>query len=465
MDKYMYFDYMLNSKSVAIIGASSNPEKIGYIIMKNFVSSGFNGELYPVNIKEEGEILGYKAYKSVLDIKKDIDLAVIAIPAQVVPSVLEECGKANVKSVIVISGGFSEVGNIDLQQKLVDISKEYNIPLLGPNCLGVMNQKERINTLFLPTFKMDTPKIGGVSFATQSGAVGSSVLDMIADEGFGLSKFISYGNAADLDECDILNYLGQDKDTKSVLFYLEGVRRGREFMEIATKVAKIKPIIAIKGGATSAGSQAAHSHTASLAGSYEAYVAMFKQTGIIQAKSLDELLDFAKIFEAEPLAKGNRVAIITNGGGTGVLASDAVYANGMIFPELNEESKAKLREAMPAIVNIRMPLDMAGDADEKRFGDALEIISNDSNVDAIIVICLFQTPGADSKVAEMLIRYNSMMKKPMVVVSAGGTYTKIHRSIMENSGVPVYPSPERAARALAMLINYSKFKNAKIEER
>ncbi|MEM0148553.1 MAG: hypothetical protein QXY10_03080, partial [Candidatus Micrarchaeaceae archaeon] len=192
---------------------------------------------------------------------------------------------------------------------------------------------------------------------------------------------------------------------------------------------------------------------------------MFKQTGIIQAKSLDELLDFAKIFEAEPLAKGNRVAIITNGGGTGVLASDAVYANGMIFPELNEESKAKLREAMPAIVNIRMPLDMAGDADEKRFGDALEIISNDSNVDAIIVICLFQTPGADSKVAEMLIRYNSMMKKPMVVVSAGGTYTKIHRSIMENSGVPVYPSPERAARALAMLINYSKFKNAKIEER
>ncbi|MEM3477029.1 MAG: CoA-binding protein, partial [Candidatus Micrarchaeaceae archaeon] len=296
MDKYMYFDYMLNSKSVAIIGASSNPEKIGYIIMKNFVSSGFNGELYPVNIKEEGEILGYKAYKSVLDIKKDIDLAVIAIPAQVVPSVLEECGKANVKSVIVISGGFSEVGNIDLQQKLVDISKEYNIPLLGPNCLGVMNQKERINTLFLPTFKMDTPKIGGVSFATQSGAVGSSVLDMIADEGFGLSKFISYGNAADLDECDILNYLGQDKDTKSVLFYLEGVRRGREFMEIATKVAKIKPIIAIKGGATSAGSQAAHSHTASLAGSYEAYVAMFKQTGIIQAKSLDELLDFAKIF-------------------------------------------------------------------------------------------------------------------------------------------------------------------------
>ncbi|MEM3860130.1 MAG: hypothetical protein QW478_12135, partial [Candidatus Micrarchaeaceae archaeon] len=354
---------------------------------------------------------------------------------------------------------------IDLQQKLVDISKEYNIPLLGPNCLGVMNQKERINTLFLPTFKMDTPKIGGVSFATQSGAVGSSVLDMIADEGFGLSKFISYGNAADLDECDILNYLGQDKDTKSVLFYLEGVRRGREFMEIATKVAKIKPIIAIKGGATSAGSQAAHSHTASLAGSYEAYVAMFKQTGIIQAKSLDELLDFAKIFEAEPLAKGNRVAIITNGGGTGVLASDAVYANGMIFPELNEESKAKLREAMPAIVNIRMPLDMAGDADEKRFGDALEIISNDSNVDAIIVICLFQTPGADSKVAEMLIRYNSMMKKPMVVVSAGGTYTKIHRSIMENSGVPVYPSPERAARALAMLINYSKFKNAKIEER
>ncbi len=460
MEKYEAFNYMMNSKSVAIIGASTNPDKIGNIIMKNYVANGFAGELYPVNVKDEGNILGFKSYRSVLDIKKDIDLAVIAVPAQYVPDVLDECGRAKVKSAIIISGGFAEVGNTALQDKVVEISKKYSLPVLGPNCLGVMNPKERVNTLFLPSFKMDTPKIGGVSFASQSGAVGSSVLDMVASEGFGLAKFISYGNAADLDECDILEYLMHDSNTKTIMFYLEGVKRGLEFMEVAKRATKIKPIVAIKGGATEAGSSAAHSHTASLAGSYEAYEAMFKQSGIIQAKSLDDLLDFAKIFETEPLAKGNRVAIITNGGGTGVLASDAVYANGMQFPELSEESKSKLREVMPPIVNIRIPLDMAGDADEKRFGDALSIISNDKNVDALMVICLFQTPGADSKVAEMIIRYNATINKPMVVVSAGGTYSQIHKSIMENSGVPVYPSPERAARALAALVKYSKFKNS-----
>ncbi len=459
MEKYEAFNYMMNSKSVAIIGASTNPDKIGNIIMKNYVTNGFAGELYPVNVKDEGDILGFKSYRSVLDIKKDIDLAVIAVPAQYVPDVLDECGRAKVKSAIIISGGFAEVGNAALQEKIVEISKKYSLPVLGPNCLGVMNPKERVNTLFLPSFKMDTPKIGGVSFASQSGAVGSSVLDMVASEGFGLAKFISYGNAVDLDECDILEYLMHDNSTKTIMFYLEGVKRGLEFMEVAKRATKVKPIVAIKGGTTEAGGAAAHSHTASLAGSYEAYEAMFKQSGIIQAKSLDDLLDFAKIFETEPLAKGNRVAIITNGGGTGVLASDAVYANGMQFPELSEESKSKLREAMPPIVNIRIPLDMAGDADEKRFSDALSIISNDNNVDALMVICLFQTPGADSKVAEMIIRYNAMLKKPMVVVSAGGTYSQVHKSIMENSGVPVYPSPERAARALAALVRYSKFKN------
>jgi acetyl coenzyme A synthetase (ADP forming)-like protein len=459
--KYKSFEYMMHPKSVAIIGASNNPDKVGHIITQNYLDVGYSGKLYPVNINVEkgGKIIGIDAYKSILDIKEDIDLAVIAVPAKVVPKILEECGLAKVKTTIIVSGGFAEVGEINLQESLLKISNKHNFTILGPNCLGVMDPKSRVDTLFLPTFKIDRPRIGGVSFASQSGAVGSSVLDMIANEGFGLAKFISYGNAIDIDEVDILEYLEKDNDTKVIIFYIEGVKRGKEFMKAAKSTSIKKPIIVIKGGTTNAGAGAAHSHTASLAGSYEAYEAVFKQTGIIKADSLDDILDFAKIFETQPLLKGKRVAIITNGGGVGVLATDSIYNNGLIQPELADKSKKQLRESMPPIVNIKLPLDMAGDANDKRFNDALNIISNDPNVDAIMAVALFQTPGADSRVAASLIHFGTLMKKPMVVVSPGGNYTKAHKDMMESSGIPVYPSPERAARALAALLNYYEYKS------
>lgn len=456
--KYKSFVYMMQPKSVAIIGASNNQDKVGSIIMQNYLDVGYSGKLYPVNINADGEILGLKAYKSVLNVKKPVDLAVIAVPAAVVPAVMDECGRAGVKTVIIVSGGFAEVGEIELQEKLLQLTKKYGFAVLGPNCLGVMDPKSRVNTLFLPTFKIDRPKIGGVSFASQSGAVGSSILDMMANEGFGLSKFISYGNAIDLDEVDILKYLMHDNDTKVIVFYIEGVKRGREFFETAKKATRIKPVIVIKGGTTEQGASAAHSHTASLAGNYEAYKAAFEQSGIIQADSIDDIMDYAKIFETQPLAKGGRIAVITNGGGTGVLAVDAVYNNGLVVPDLTAESIKALRKSMPPIVNIRLPLDMAGDADDKRFNSALDVISNDPNVDAIMAIALFQTPGADSRVAASLIHYCTSMKKPLVVVSAGGTYTQSHKKMMESSGVPVYSSPEQAAQALAALVRYSRYK-------
>ena len=337
--KYYNLDNMLKPKSVAIIGASQSPEKVGHIIMQNYLNVGYDGDLYPVNVSAEGLILGKKSYKSVLDIKKPLDLAVIAIPAKFVPQSLEECGKAKVKSVIIVSSGFSEVGDTGLQEQIVSIAKKYSLPVLGPNCLGVMDLRSRVDTMFLPTFKIDKPSIGGVSFASQSGAVGSAVLDLISHENFGLSKFISYGNAAVVDEVDILNYLGHDPDTKVIIFYIEGVRRGKEFVEVAKEVTKLKPVIMIKGGITPAGSSAAHSHTASLAGSYAAYEAVFEQYGFIQAKSLDDMLYFAKIFEAQPLSTKKRIAIITNGGGVGVLAADSLYLNGLQMAELSDDSK------------------------------------------------------------------------------------------------------------------------------
>jgi len=452
---------MMNPKSVAVIGASRDPNKVGHVILQNYIDNGFSGELYPVNknIAPGEKIIGLTAYRSVLEIKKSIDLAVIAVPAPVVPSVLEECGKAKVKTAVVISGGFAEIGNVELQDKIVEIAKKYNIAMLGPNCLGIMDPLSKVDTLFLPTYKLSRPRVGGVSFVTQSGAVGSTILDLIAKEGFGLSKFISYGNAAYVDEVDLLEYLLHDKQTEVIVMYIEGVKRGKELIEIAKRVTKVKPVIVIKAGVTDEGAKAAHSHTASLAGNNEAYDALFKQFGFIKAKDLSELLNFAKIFSSENLPKGDRVAIVTNGGGTGVLATDAVYLNGLRLAEFSEETKKELRKVMPDIVNIRNPLDLAGDADEKRYSDALSIISKDPNIDMFIVIALFQTPGADSSVAEKLIYFKKNIEKPMIVVTTGSDFTQTHKIMMESSGLPVYDSPMAAASALAELYKYWKYKN------
>ncbi len=451
---------MMEPKSVAVVGASDNPKKIGHIILQNFIDMGYSGKLYPVNVNSTGHISGLKSYRKVSEIGNSVDFVVIAVPAEAVPSVLDDCGTARAKSVLVVSSGFSEIGNTTLQGQLARKAGKYGFALLGPNCLGVMNMRSRINTMFLPLYKLDTPKLGGVSFASQSGAIGSTVMDMVANEGFGIAKFISYGNAADLDEVDILDYLSKDEDTKVVIFYLEGVKRGREFLEAAKRVTKRKPVVVIKGGMTAAGAGAVHSHTASLSGSYEAYKAIFKQSGIIQAESLDDLLGFAKVFESEEPPKGSSVAVITNGGGAGVLAADAIYNNGLVIPQLSKSTAKALRKEMPPIVNIRLPLDIAGDADDRRFEAALNAIGSDPAVDMLMVISLFQTPGADSSVAAALINYKSESRKPLVVVSPGGSYTLEHRRMMESSDVPVYASPETAARALAALYRYSKTKGS-----
>lgn len=457
MEAKMNLKFMLKPESVAIIGASRDPDKVGHVILSNYIDAGYAGKLYPVN-KNADIIMGLKTYKSVLDIKKGIDLAVIAVPAPIVPEVLEECGKAGVKTAVVVSGGFAEIGEKELQDKLVHIARKYNMPTLGPNCLGVMDPRSRSDTLFLPTYKLSKPKIGGVSFVAQSGAVGSTILDLIAKEGFGLSKFISYGNAADIDEVDILEYLMHDKETKVIIMYIEGVKRGKEFIEIAKKITKIKPVVIIKGGTTDAGAAAAMSHTASLAGSNEAYEAVFRQFGFSMATDISDLLYFAKAFATEPLPKGNRVAIITNGGGTGVLAADAVYSAGLSLAKYSDATVKELRKTMPPIVNVRNPLDMAGDADEKRYEQALTSISKDPNIDMIIVIALFQTPGADSSVAAKLVHYKENLDKPMVVISIGSDYTQTQKIMMESEGLPVYDDPKAAANALAELLKYAKFK-------
>ncbi len=454
---------MLNPKSIAIIGASRDPDKVGHIILQNYIEGGFSGRLYPVNKNADGKILGLKAYKSVLGIKDKLDLAVVAVPAPFVPDVIEECGRAHVKTAIVVSGGFAEVGNTELQEKMVAIADKYGIALLGPNCLGVMNPRARVDTLFLPSYKLSRAQIGGVSFVAQSGAVGSTVLDLISQEGFGLSKFLSYGNAAQVDEVDILHYLMNDDETKVIVMYLEGIRRGKAFIEIARKITKIKPVIVLKAGKTAAGISAAHSHTASLAGSYAAHEAVFRQFGFTIANDISELIHYAKIFSTEPLPKGNKVAIITNGGGTGVMTADEIsLTQGLTLAAFSNSTTKALQKVMPVLVNVRNPLDLAGDADHKRYSDALLNLASDTNVDMLVVIVLFQTPAADATLATQMIKIKETMNKPMIVISMGSAYTQMHKTMMESAGLPVYDSPASAALALEGLFDYGEYlKNKK----
>lgn len=456
-NQFRNLEPMLKPKSVAIIGASRDPDKVGNIIMQNYFNAGYSGKMYLVN-KNAEEINGIKTYKSIMQIKQPVDLAVVAIPAKFVPEVIEECGKANVKSIIVVSGGFAEIGEIELQNKMVQIADKYNIPMLGPNCLGVMDPRSRVDTLFLPTYKLSRASIGSVSFVAQSGAVGSTVLDLISGEGFGLSKFISYGNAAQIDEVDILNYLMHDDETKVVVMYIEGIKRGKEFIEIAKKITKIKPVVVLKAGRTEAGASAAKSHTASLAGNYEAHEAVFRQFGFTIANDLSELLYYAKVFASEPAPKGPKIAIITDGGGTGVLTADAIGSSKYIkLGEFSDEVSKKLRKSMPVLVNIRNPLDLAGDADSKRYSDAILQLKDDKNIDMFVIIALFQTPGADSRLAAELIRIKQGIEKPMIVISIGSRYTEMHKIMMESAGLPVYDSPTSAINSLSALYNYHRY--------
>lgn len=446
----MKIESLFSPKSVAIIGASRDPNKIGNVVLRNFIQS-FKGKIFPVNPNAEN-VLGLKCYKSVLDIKEKVDLAVIVVPAQFVQQVLEECGEKKVKGVILITSGFAEVGRNDLEEKIKEIAKKYDIALLGPNCLGIFDPRSGVDTLFLPEYKLERPKPGEISFLTQSGAIGSVTLDLFSDENIGIDKFISYGNGAVLDEVELLRYLLKKKTTKVILFYIEGAKNGKEFVKVLKEVKK--PIVVMKGGISQEGVKAAFSHTASLTSNSQNYLALFKQFGLIIAERYEELFDFAKIFSTQPKTKGKRVGIVTNGGGAGVVATDAIYSNSLELAQLSEETVSMLKQKLPNYVNVRNPLDIAGDADAKRFEVAIEAMLNEKNVDMLMLILLFQTPGADSSIISSLAKYKDA-EKPIIVTTMGGAFTRLHKSIIEANGIPVYMSPNSAARALKALYDYS----------
>lgn len=428
-------------KSVAVIGASKDSKKIGHIIFKQILTK-HKGRAYPINPKED-KILKKKCYSTVLKVRGKIDLGVIAVPAQAVLNVVDSCGKKGIKNLIIVSSGFKEIGNHNLERQLYQLLNKYKIKCVGPNCLGVFDAHSNLDTLFLPEDKLTRPKKGGISFISQSGALGSALVDLAAYENYGFSKFISYGNAANLDESDYLEYLGKDPKTKVICLYIEGVKDGKRFLRTCKRIKK--PIIVIKGGKTKKGSQATLSHTGSMAGSYEIYKGAFKQANLIVADSLEQMFHIAKLFTTCPTPKGKRVQIITNGGGYGIVTADSLELQGLELAKLTHYSTAKLRKNLSHLCSISNPIDLVGDADTKRYKLAVETCLRDRNNDILLVILLPQTPLITKDVTKIFKK----AKKPVVLVMTGGKQTQQFKKVLEDQGLPVFDFPDHAVKALA----------------
>ena len=445
----MSLDKFFNPKSVAVIGASRTAGKLGYTILENLKLS-FNVKLYPIN-PNAGEILGLIAYPSVLDIKEPIELAVIVVPAEMVKKTLEECIKKKIGHIIIISSGFSEIGEKERELELKKVKKDARI--IGPNCIGIY--KNNLDMIFFPRNRLKRPPEGSISFITQSGAFGSILLDIMANDGVGVSKFISIGNKLDVDEIELIKYLEEDLSTRCIAIYLESIVDGEEFIKSAKKATKIKPIVAFKAGKTEKGVEAVASHTGALAGSSAVYSAAFKQAGIIEAKNSEEIFDFAKVLANQPVLNGNKIAVVTDGGGFGIVATDAAVQLGLELPSLSNESIKALKSFLPSYASTKNPIDLTGDATVERYQKALEVVLKDKNIDGVVCIALMQLPTMTDDIVNIL-RDCKVFGKPITVCSAGGQYVLERNRKLEAFGIPVYPSPERAVKALSVLYEYGK---------
>jgi len=440
-------------RSIAVVGVSRDTNKVGHVIFRNFIDGGFQGKVFPVNPKAN-EILNRKCYPSLLAIQEKIDLAIIAVPAALVLTAVNECNKKGIKDVIIVTSGFKEVGNYALDRKLEAALKKYRIRCIGPNCLGTFDAHTKLDSLFLPRYRLKRPEEGSIGFVCQSGAVGSSILDLATEEGYKFSKFVSYGNAMIIDESDLLEYLGNDEKTKVICLYIEGVKDGKKFLRVAREVSQRKPIIVIKGGTTHEGSKATLSHTGSLAGSAEIYFGAFRQAGVIRASTLEEMFHFAEILSKSILPKGSRVQVITNGGGYGILAVDAIVNNNLQLSAFGKEAKRELTSQLPPLVNVTNPLDLAGDATTDRYKISLDACMKDRNIDIILLITLYQTPLLTTDIVDIIVEANDMKVKPIIVVSAGGEFTEVLRKSLDENNIPTYTFPEQAVKAIAKLVEY-----------
>jgi acetyl coenzyme A synthetase (ADP forming)-like protein len=436
--------------SVAIIGASRNPEKIGHMILKNLLEAGYKGKVFPVN-PESPRILGIQTFRSVEAIPSSVDLAVVAIPSKIVPSVMEECAKKGIEAVIIVSGGFHEVDHgRRLDKAVLEIARKAKIRVIGPNCQGVNNPHSGLCATFAGFSRLR----GHMAIITQSGSVGGAIQCWAERDGIGISKCVNLGNKIDVDEVDILRFLKNDTDTKVIGIYIEGLANGRAFMEAAAEVSKAKPIVVLKSGVTRAGSKATLSHTGSLTGRSEIFDAALKQADVIKANSLEEFYDIMKAFESLPLPEGPGVLIIESSGGVGALAADTCEKSGLRLPEPHKHAKNRLREVLSEFCTFSNPFDLTTESlNPEHFGLVIEENKDNDKINAFITIFGDPIVGA----AEVIKRISTETDKPIVVTYlGGGDVEMIERDKMRAVGISVFPTPERAVVALQALVKYSE---------
>ncbi len=452
-------DAVFNPKTVAVLGASSRPDSVGRAVFKNILDGGIKGIIYPVNPKTKS-ICGVRAYPSLQDIPDEVDLGVVIVPAEITPKIAREAAEKGVKALIVISAGFREVGpeGAALEKELCSICLDNGIRLIGPNCLGIINTDETVS--LNASFARHKAKRGNIAFISQSGALCTAVLDFAAKKNIGFSKFISVGNKADIGELALIRYLHEDPQTKIIMLYVEELRHGHEFIKTVREITggdNPTPILTIKSGRTAEGAEAASSHTGSLAGSEAVYNALFEQSGVFRVQSIEELFDYATAFANQPLPRSNHIAIITNAGGPGIIATDVTIHSGLKLAKLKESTTEVLKSHLPRADNIKNPVDVIGDARSDRYKAALETVLNDENVDGVIFILTPQTMTEIEETARIIPRLAGKSGKPVIASFMGLFDVSQGIEILEQNGIPHYSFPEGAARAMSALYHYSKW--------
>jgi acyl-CoA synthetase (NDP forming) len=463
-------------RSVAVIGASPIAHKVGNIIVHNLIENKERGllkaELFPINPGYK-TILGQECYPSLRELPRDVETLVVVIPAAGVPRVIEEGASKNAKAAIVISSGFREVGNTELDERLVKAGAETGIRIIGPNCLGIYDPYSGMDTLFLPEVKLlssgrevvatPRPLPGYISLVSQSGGFGAAALDYMAGNMMGVRTFVSLGNRCDVDEHELLDYFQQDEKTRVVLLYMEGLRSGREFLNAARQFTKSKPIVALKSGRTEAGARAAASHTAALAGVDKIYDAAFAQSGVVRAQTLEEFFDMSRALQLQKPSLGNRISIVTNAGGPGIIAADTCIESGLRVDRLSEATLGKL-EAMKAkgellqIMTGANPIDLSGQGTSEMFAKVLRVLMDAPEVDGVIVMAFHQAPPILDDAVQAIAETHKGYLKPILACDVGGTeMAEEFRARFEKYGIPAYETPERAARAMYALARYGQY--------
>jgi acetyltransferase len=448
-------DKIFDSKSIAVVGASDKEGSVGYTLIKNLTELGYKGKVYPVNIRKK-EILGFKAYQTVDQLPETVDLAIIATPAKTVPDVVEQCGKAGIIGIIIISAGFKEVGpeGKALEERILEIKKKYNLRIIGPNCLGIIRPSIHLNA----TFGTKMPKPGNIAFISQSGALCTAILDWAIHESIGFSNFVSVGSMIDVDFGDLIDYFGTDPKTRSILMYIEGITDARKFMSAAKHFARTKPVIVVKAGKFGESAKAASSHTGSLTGEDMTYDAAFKRAGIVRVEEIADLFNSAEVLGTQPLPRGPNLAIITNAGGPGVMATDALIARGGKLAKLNQKTMDTLNKILPPYWSKGNPVDILGDAKADRYKAVVKACLDDKNVDGLLIIYTPQGVANPAEIAKTIAKLRKSRGSHKTILTSFMGHEEVEEAnrILNENDIPTYSTPEQAVKTYMYMYQYKR---------